>query len=93
MVVAVQSINSAIQQSDNSQQSWTTWLYILLGLAAIILILWAIDRIFKPKQFKSAAGNALMTAEVFFRPSRQNVIEAKQEKKAEEDDSGEPPVR
>ncbi len=73
------------------QQSWATWLIALGVVAAIIIILWAIDRIFKPKKYESAMGNALMTAEVFFRPSRQKVIEAKQQEKKEEEESGDPP--
>ncbi len=72
-------------------QSWTAWLLVFGALAAIILFIWLIDRIFKLKQYKAAAGNALLQAEVFFNPSRQNVIEAKQKAEIEEDESGDPP--
>ena len=75
------------------QQSWLGWLFAGGAVAGVILVLWIINRLLPEKMrkgYSAGAGNALMHAETFFRPSRQNVIEAKQQERKEEDDEGGP---
>ena len=71
-------------------QSGWTYLYVLGGLAIIVLVLWLLGKLF-PSKVNTAAGNALMRAEVFFNPSREHVIEARERQKKEDEESGEPP--
>ncbi|MGE5112683.1 MAG: hypothetical protein ACM3JB_17595 [Acidobacteriaceae bacterium] len=71
-------------------QSGWTYLIVLGFLAAIVLVVWLLGKLF-PGKGRPAAGNALMRAEVFFNPSRQHVIEAREHEKKEEEESGDPP--
>ncbi len=75
------------------QQSWWGWLFACGAIAGLVLIIWIINRLLPEKMRKgytAGAGNALMRAETFFRPSRENVIEAKQQEQKEEEDEGGP---
>lgn len=71
-------------------QSGWTYALVLGGLAVIVIVLWVLGKIF-PSKVNSAAGNALMRAEVFFNPSRERVIEAREHEEKEEEESGDPP--
>lgn len=71
-------------------QSGWTYALVLGGLAVIVFVLWLIGKIF-PTKVNTAAGNALMHAEVFFNPSREHIIEAREYEEKEEDESGDPP--
>ncbi len=73
-----------------TQQSWTSYLLALGAVAAIVLVIWLLGKLF-PSRGNTAAGNALLRAEVFFNPSREHVIEARQSEKKEEEESSEPP--
>ena len=75
------------------QQSWWGWLFAGGAIAVLIFVVWLIDRLLPEKMrkgYSAGAGNALMRAETFFRPSREHVIEAKQQERKEEDDEGGP---
>ncbi len=72
-------------------QSGWTYLIVLSGVAAFVFIGWLLDKLF-PSKANTAAGNALMRAEVFFNPSREHVIEARERQEKEDDESGDPPV-
>lgn len=73
-----------------TQQSGWTYLAVLATVSIIALVVWVLGKLF-PKQTHTAAGNALLRAEVFFNPSREKVIEAKQFEEKEDDSGGEPP--
>ena len=78
------------------QQSWWGWLIAAGCFVGLIALLWLINRMLPEKMRKgytAEAGNALMRAETFFRPSREHVLEAKQQEKKEEEDEGEPGKR
>lgn len=70
---------------------WDTWLYVFGAVVILVIVLWLVNKLLKPKRYNAALGNALMTAEVFFRPSRENIIEAKRRDDKEQDESGDPP--
>jgi hypothetical protein len=72
------------------QLTWGIIGAVLGGVAVIVVALWALGRVL-PRKFTAAAGNALMSAEVFLRPSREKVLEAKQREPKQNDDSGDPP--
>jgi hypothetical protein len=72
-------------------QSGWTYALVLGGLAVIVFVLWLIGKIF-PSKTNTAAGNALIRAEVFLNPSREHVIEAREHEEKEDEDSGDPPV-
>jgi len=75
------------------QQSWWGWLIAGGWIALFIAVIWLINRLLPEKArkgYSAGAGNALMRAETFFRPSREHVIEAKQQEQVEEDDEGGP---
>jgi hypothetical protein len=63
---------------------------VLGSVAVIALVIWILGKLF-PGKGHTAAGNALLRAEVFFNPSRKHVIEAKENEETEEDENGEPP--
>lgn len=71
-------------------QSGWTYLIVLAGVAAFVLIGWLLGKLF-PSKANTAAGNALMRAEVFFNPSREHVIEAREREEREDNESGDPP--
>ena len=71
-------------------QSGWTYLLVLGGLAVIGFVLWLLGKLF-PGKGNTAAGNALMRAEVFFNPSREHVIEAREREEKEDEESGDPP--
>jgi len=71
-------------------QSGWTYALVLGGLAVIAFVLWVVGKLF-PSKANTAAGNALMRAEVFFNPSREHVIGAREHEEKEEDESGDPP--
>ncbi len=75
---------------DTGRQSGWTYLIVLGGLALVGVVIWLIGKLL-PGKAHTAAGNALMQAEVFFRPSREHVIEAKLHEEQEDEDSGDPP--
>lgn len=72
-------------------QSGWTYLIVMGGVAAFVLVGWLLGKLF-PGKGNTAAGNALMRAEVFFNPSRQHVIEARQREEKEDEESGDPPT-
>lgn len=72
-----------------AQQSWWTYLFALGAVAAIIIVVWLLGKLF-PSKGNSAAGNALLRAEVFFNPSREHVIEAREREQKEDSETGEP---
>ena len=81
------------QTTYDPQQSWWGWLFALAVIAAIVFLLWLVNRLLPErmrKGYSAGAGNALMRAETFFRPSREHVIEAKQQEHKEEEDEGGP---
>jgi len=71
-------------------QSGWTYALVLGGLAIIALVLWLLGKLF-PSKANTAAANALMRAEVFFNPSHEHVIEAREHDEKEQNDSGDPP--
>ena len=76
------------------QLTWTTIFLILGGVAAVVLVIWALGRLIPgSKTYRTAGGNALMPADVVFRPSREHIIPAKEHEEKEEDESGDPPSR
>lgn len=75
---------------DAGQQSGWTYLLVLVAIAVIVVIVWLLGKLL-PAKAHTAAGNALMQAEVFFRPSREHVIEAKLKEEREDEESGDPP--
>jgi len=78
--------------SSPGQLTWTTIFLVLGGVAAIVLLLWAVGRLFpSSKKYTAAGGNALMRADVFFRPSREHILEAKQHEEKTDQSSGDPP--
>lgn len=79
----------ALVVTSEHQSGWT-YLEILGALALFVLLCWLAGKLIAHKSY-TAAGNALMQAEVFFRPSRQKVIEAKLEEHSEEAENGDPP--
>ena len=82
-----------LQNTMDPQQSWWEWLVAGGVVGAIMLSVWVINRLLPErmrKGYTAGAGNALMRAETFFRPSREYVIEAKQQEHKEEDDEGGP---
>ena len=80
----------AILTPDEARLTWTSIAVILGTVAASVLIIWALGRL-APRRYTGAAGNALMRAEIFFRPSREQVLEAKQYEVKQDGESGEPP--
>lgn len=82
MVVALAAAN---------QQSWLTYLTVLGIVAAVVLIVGIMGNLF-PSKAHTAAGNALMHAETFFRPSREHVIDAKLTEERHDDGEGDPPA-
>jgi hypothetical protein len=75
----------------SDHQSGWSYLFILGALVGLGLIIWALGKLF-PAKTHAATGNALMRAEVFFNPSREHVIEAKEYEEKEDDGGGNPPV-
>ncbi len=75
---------------NSGQQCWDTYLLVLGIVVLVIIVLWILGKIFPGKAF-SAGGNALMRAEVFFNPSREKLIEAKEREEREDEESGDPP--
>lgn len=71
-------------------QSGWTYALVLGGLALIAFVLWLLGKLF-PGKGNTAAGNALMRAEVFFNPSREHVMEARDRQDREDEESGDPP--
>ena len=72
------------------QLSITEKLGVACLLVLLAVVIWLLGKLFPRKHFVSA-GNALMHAETFFRPSRQHVIQAKQQEPVEQEESGDPP--
>ena len=65
---------------------------VLGAVAAVVLLIWAIGRSFPgSKKYSSAGGNALMRADVMFRPSREHIIEAKQHEEKDDESTGDSP--
>lgn len=81
---------ASIALSPEHQSGWT-YLIVLGTVAAIGLLLWLVGKLFPSSDVHSAAGNALMQAETFFRPSREHVIEARLAEEREDEESGDPP--
>ncbi len=80
--------------ANPAQLTWTTIVLVLGVVSAVVLIIWALGRLFpSSKKYSSASGNALMRAETFFRPSREHILEAKERDEREDNDSGDPPHR
>ena len=78
--------------ADPAQLTWTTIFLVLGAVATLVGIIWSLGRLFpSSKKYSAGAGNALMRADVFFRPSREHIIEAKEQEQSEEDSSGDPP--
>ena len=74
------------------QLTWATIFLILGAIAVVVLGIWLLGRMIpSAKKYTSAGGNALMRADVFFRPSREHILEAKEHEKREDEESGEPP--
>lgn len=74
-----------------AQLTWTTVVLVFGTVAAIIGIIWALGRLFpSSRKYTSAGGNALLRADVFFRPTREHVVEAKEQQVTEDDASGDP---
>lgn len=71
------------------QQSWMTYLIAVGIVSAIVLVVWLLGKVF-PSKGNTAAGNALIRAEVFFNPSREKVIQAKEFEEKEDAESGDP---
>lgn len=71
-------------------QSGWTYLVVLGSLVVIAVVIWLLGKLF-PWKGHTSAGNALLRAEVFFNPSREHVIEAREYEETEEEESGEPP--
>jgi hypothetical protein len=80
-----------LQTQSRAKATWDTWLYVFGATLALVLVLWLVNKLLKPKQYRGGVGNALMTAEVFFRPSRENILEAKRREDKQQDESGDPP--
>ena len=79
---------------NGAQLTWTTIFTILGGIAAVVLAIWGIGRLFPgSKKYRTAGGNALMRADVVFRPSREHIIEAKEHEEQQDEESGDPPVK
>ena len=77
--------------ADPGQLTWTTIALALSGVAALAGIIWSLGRLFpSSKKYTAAGGNALMRADVMFRPSRGHVVEAKEQEQREDDASGDP---
>ena len=80
--------------ANPAQLTWTVIFLILGGVAALVGIIWSLGRLFpSSKKYSAAGGNALMRADIFFRPSREHVLEAKQHEEKKEEASGDPPPR
>ena len=78
---------------DPGQLAWKTVGIVLGSVAAIVVAIRAIGRLIpSSKKYSSAGGNVLMRAEIFFRPSREHIIEAKQREDKEDEQSGDPPA-
>ena len=76
----------------SDQLTWTTIFLVLGAIAAVILAFWAVGRLFpSSRKYTAAGGNALMRADVFFRPSREHILEAKENEEREDESSGDPP--
>ena len=83
-------------QVVGTQLTWTMILIIVGALTAIGLLLWGLGRILRrffpsTSKYRTAGGNALLRGEVFFRPSREHIIEAKEQEQLDEEESGDPP--
>jgi hypothetical protein len=82
----------ATAAADPAQLTWTAIFLILFAVAALVGIIWSLGRLFpSSKKYTAGAGNALMRADVFFRPSREHVLEAKEHEQKEDESSGDPP--
>jgi hypothetical protein len=78
--------------ANPAQLTWATIFLVLGAVAALVGIIWSLGRLFpSSKKYTAAGGNALMRADVFFRPSREHIAEAKQREETEDDSSGAPP--
>ena len=79
---------------NRAQLTWTTIFIILGAIAAVVLALWGLGRLFPSSgKYRTAGGNALLLADVFFRPSREHIIEAKEYVEQQDEESGDPPVK
>ena len=75
-----------------AQLTWTTIFLVLGGLAIFVLLIWALGKLIPAsKKYTAAGGNALMRADVFFRPSREHLIEAKEREEQNDESSGDTP--
>lgn len=78
--------------ANSDQLTWTTIFLVLAGVAALVGIIWSFGRLYpSSKKYTAAGGNALMRADVFFRPSREHILDAKERQETEEEASGDPP--
>jgi hypothetical protein len=82
--------------TEGHYQPFWIWPAVFGGIAIIVLLFWALDRLLRryfPSSRKTygTGGNALMRVETLFLPSREHVIEAREREHEEQDDSGDPP--
>ncbi len=70
----------------------SVWSYLIaLGFVGIMaLVFWGLGKLF-PRKVRTVGGNALMRAEVFYNPSREHVIEAREHEETKDEESGDPP--
>ena len=82
---------------NDPQQSWWFW----LGVLGFFVVLWllylglkALERrgIGPKAHHVDRVGSAMLEVQSIFDPGKRQVIEARQEKKAEEEGEGEPPT-
>lgn len=82
-----------LQQRDTRElEELAGTLFVCLVVLVVgLLLIWGVRRMIGSRRRGSAAGNALMAAEVFVNPARRHTIDALQRDDKQEDESGEPP--
>lgn len=81
-----------ISAATPAQLTWTTIFLVLGAVAAVVFAIWAVGRFIpEAKKYRNAGGNALMRADVFFRPSREHILEAKEHDATQDESSGDRP--
>ena len=83
--------------AEGHYQPFWIWPAVFGAIAAIVLLVWALDRVIRhyfpaSRKAYTAGGNALMRVEALFLPSREHVIEVQQREDEELGYSGDPPT-
>jgi hypothetical protein len=79
------------------EDPWWLWIAVPFGLAAIAGVVYLFGRVLQRAgvgrhERASRAGAAALQLQSIFEPSKRHVIEARQQKRAEEDAQGDPPA-